>query len=66
MIACACKEIVMGHHSSIGPFDPHIFGGLSAYGILEELKMLSITHSKDPSSLPDLANNNLSLSTNYF
>ena len=52
MIACACKEIVMVHHSSIGPFDPHIFGGLSAYGILEELKNAIDSIQKEPSSLP--------------
>jgi len=52
MIACACKEIVMGHHSSIGPFDPHIFGGLSAYGILEELKAAIEAITSNPASLP--------------
>jgi len=35
MIACSCKEIIMGKHSSIGPIDPQIFG-LPAQGILEE------------------------------
>lgn len=35
MIALACKEIVMGKHSSLGPIDPQI-GGISAHSIVEE------------------------------
>lgn len=35
MIACACKEIVMGKHSSLGPIDPQ-FKGTPAHGITEE------------------------------
>jgi len=35
MIACACKEIVMGKHSSLGPIDPQL-GGIPAHGIKEE------------------------------
>lgn len=35
MIACACKEIIMGKHSNLGPIDPQ-FGGLPAHGIIEE------------------------------
>jgi hypothetical protein len=35
MIACACKEIVMGKHSSLGPVDPQ-FRGTPAHGIKEE------------------------------
>lgn len=35
MIACSCKEIIMGKHSNIGPIDPHL-GSLPALGILEE------------------------------
>lgn len=37
MIACACKAIVMGKHSSLGPIDPQIMG-LAAHGILEEFQ----------------------------
>ena len=37
MIACACKQIVMGKHSSLGPVDPHL-GGIPAVGVLEEIK----------------------------
>jgi ATP-dependent protease ClpP protease subunit len=35
MIACACKEIVMGKHSSLGPIDPRL-GGMAAHGVVEE------------------------------
>ena len=35
MIACACKEIIMGKHSSLGPIDPQ-FGGIAAHGVVEE------------------------------
>lgn len=35
MIACACKSIVMGRHSSLGPIDPQI-GGIAAHGVIEE------------------------------
>lgn len=37
MIACACNQILMGQHSSLGPIDPQI-GGYAAHGILEEFK----------------------------
>jgi hypothetical protein len=35
MIACACKEIVMGKHSCLGPIDPQL-GGMAAHGVVEE------------------------------
>jgi hypothetical protein len=35
MIACACREIVMGRHSSLGPIDPQL-GGMAAHGVIEE------------------------------
>jgi hypothetical protein len=37
MIACACKEIVMGTHSNLGPVDPQILG-IPAAGVIEEFK----------------------------
>lgn len=37
MIACACKSILMGKHSSLGPIDPQ-YKGLPAHGVLEEFK----------------------------
>ena len=38
MIACACQEILMGKHSSLGPIDPHIGGVIPAHGVLEEFE----------------------------
>jgi Periplasmic serine proteases (ClpP class) len=35
ILSCACKEIIMGSHSSIGPVDPQ-FGPRSAYAVVEE------------------------------
>lgn len=37
MIACSCKEILMGKHSNLGPVDP-IVNGLQAYAVLEGIK----------------------------
>lgn len=37
MIACSCKEILMGTHSSIGPIDPQL-RGIPAIGVIEEFK----------------------------
>lgn len=37
MVACACKEIYMGKHSSLGPIDPQL-QGIPAHGIVEEFK----------------------------
>lgn len=38
MISCSCKEIVMGKHSSLGPIDPQLGGGIPAHGLIEEFK----------------------------
>ena len=37
MIACSCKEIIMGRQSSLGPVDPQ-FGVIAAANLLEEVK----------------------------
>jgi enoyl-CoA hydratase/carnithine racemase len=37
MIALACKEIVMGKHSNLGPIDPQ-FGGVAAHAVKEEFE----------------------------
>jgi len=39
MIALACKSIVMGLHSNLGPIDPQVGGG-PAHAILEEFKRI--------------------------
>ncbi len=51
MIACACKEIIMGKHSSLGPIDPQ-FGGIAAHGIVEEFERARKEISEDPSTIP--------------
>jgi hypothetical protein len=51
MIACACKGIVMGKQSSLGPIDPQ-FGNLPAHGIVEEFKRAADEISRDPSKVP--------------
>lgn len=48
MIACACKEIIMGAHSSLGPIDPQ-YGGRPAHGVLEEFKRAHDEIKADPS-----------------
>jgi ATP-dependent protease ClpP protease subunit len=50
MIACACKEIVMGLHSSIGPIDPQMYG-MPANGILEEFKKAAEEIKADPTKM---------------
>jgi len=37
MIACGCKEIIMGAHSSLGPIDPQ-YRGLAAHAVIEEFQ----------------------------
>ncbi len=36
IIACACKEIFLGHQSNVGPVDPQV-NGLHAYAVIEQL-----------------------------
>ncbi|WP_217923758.1 SDH family Clp fold serine proteinase [Miltoncostaea oceani] len=51
MIACGCKEIVMGRHSSLGPIDPQM-GGIAAHGIVEEFKQAFDDIARNPASIP--------------
>lgn len=51
MIACACNQIVMGKHSSLGPIDPQL-GGVAAHGIIEEFNQAKQEIQKDPSCIP--------------
>lgn len=48
MIACACKQIVMGKHSSLGPIDPQM-DGVAAHGIIEEFQQAQKDIKSDPS-----------------
>lgn len=51
MIACACNEILMGAHSSLGPIDPH-FGGIPAHGVVEEFNRAVEEIGNNPASTP--------------
>jgi len=51
MIACACKVIVMGKQSSLGPVDPQ-FGGIPAHGVIEEFKKAYEEIRLDPAKIP--------------
>jgi hypothetical protein len=48
VIACAAREIVMGAHSNLGPFDPQI-GPLAAHAVKEELERAGREMSEDAS-----------------
>jgi len=51
MVACACKSIVMGKQSSLGPIDPQ-FKGLPAHGIIEEFKQAYEECKNDRTKIP--------------
>jgi hypothetical protein len=51
MIACSCKQIVMGKQSSLGPIDPQ-FQGIPAHGVVEEFKRAYSEILADPSKIP--------------
>lgn len=46
LIACSCKEIIMGENSNIGPYDPQI-NGRPAQGIIEEFLRAASEMSQD-------------------
>jgi len=48
MIACSCKEIVMGKHSNLGPIDPQV-RNIPAHGVVQEFKQAYLEIKKDPS-----------------
>lgn len=51
MIACSCKEIIMGKHSSIGPVDPQV-SGVAAHGIIEEYNWIKLELRRDKNLAP--------------
>jgi hypothetical protein len=51
MIACACREILMGKQSSLGPIDPQ-FRGIPAHGIVEEFKRAYEEVRADQAKIP--------------
>ncbi len=48
MISCACSEIIMGKHSSLGPIDPQLSNGIAAHGVLEEFNRAYVEIKADP------------------
>lgn len=51
LIALACKQIVMGKHSSLGPIDPQ-FSGIPAHGVIEEFQKAYDDVTNNPASIP--------------
>jgi len=51
MIACACKVILMGKQSSLGPVDPQ-FNGIPAHGVIEEFRRAYEEIRVDPAKIP--------------
>lgn len=51
MMACACQQIIMGKHSSLGPIDPQLHG-MPAHGIIEEFKRAADEISQNPARIP--------------
>lgn len=51
MIACSCKEIIMGKPSNLGPIDPQ-FGGIPAWGVIEEFDRAKTEIKNDPKTIP--------------
>lgn len=47
IIACSCKEIVMGKQSNLGPIDPQL-RGIPALGVVEEFQTAFREMKKDP------------------
>lgn len=50
IIACACKSIVMGKQSSLGPIDPQ-FSGIPAHGVIEEFETAYQEIKQDPAKV---------------
>lgn len=51
MIACGTKEIIMGHQSCIGPFDPSV-RNISAFAVFDEFARASDDIKKNPHNIP--------------
>ena len=50
MIACACREIILGKESNLGPIDPQM-NGMPANGILKEFEQAAREIKADPSRI---------------
>jgi len=51
MIALACKEIMMGKQSNLGPIDPQM-GGVACKGVLDEFEQAKSDIKSNPASAP--------------
>jgi hypothetical protein len=51
MMALACKEVLLGKHSSLGPIDPQTMG-IPAHGVIEEFEQAKREVAADPGSVP--------------
>lgn len=51
MIACGCKEILMGNHSSLGPVDPQIID-VAAKNVKKEFDLAKEEITANPDSIP--------------
>lgn len=51
MLACSCREILMGKHSNLGPIDPHL-NNIPAYGVIREFKRACRECAKSPALIP--------------
>ncbi len=51
MIACSCKEIWMGNHSSLGPIDPQ-YSGIPAHALIEEFQRAVKDIQSNPAMIP--------------
>ena len=51
MIACSCKEIIMGKQSNLGPIDPQ-FNGISTYAVREEFQNALREITEHPETIP--------------
>lgn len=51
MIACACKEIIMGKQSNLGPIDPQL-NGVPAQAVVDEFQEAIREVSGNPAAIP--------------
>lgn len=49
VIACSCREILMGKQSNLGPIDPQV-RGVPAYGVIREFERAVKEIKKDAAS----------------
>lgn len=51
MIACSCKEIIMGKQSNLGPIDPQ-YNGVPALAVIDEFKKAIDQVKNEPAAIP--------------